>query len=237
MKRSLSICLLMMGLALNVNAQFTDGTAATKASQESFTTPTEDWDELKFSIESNAFHMPDIEFADGDTYENIPVSASIAVKYLHNFAINKKKPIFLNTGFGIKWGMYDNKMERKIYEYTGIAREKLSLLPFEIPANIGYRFDMKNPDWKIYLYTGLYLRMHIMGKLEAEDASGYSEEANVFDKDEFYPTFEHFQCGWQLGCDFQYQQFVFGWSYGIDLNKIWIDTRVFTSALNVGYKF
>ena len=197
----------------------------------------EDWDGVRIAIESNAYHMPDIELPDGKTYENIPASTSIAVSYLHGFALNKKKPIFLETGFGIKWGMYDVDIEKKISIYTGVAREKLNLFTFEIPVNIGYRFDTKNPDWKIIPYTGLYLRMHITGKLEAYDNSDYKDEANIFDSDEFYPTFERFQCGWQLGCDFQYRQFVFGLSYGIDLNKIWIDTRAFTSSLNFGYRF
>ena len=237
MKKTLSICLLIAGFTLNATAQYIDGTAATKASQESFTQSMEDWDGVRIAIERNAYHLPDIEIPGGDTYENITISTSIAMSYLHGFALNKKKPIFLETGFGIKWGMYDIKSDEEIYQYTGVTRERLNLFTFEIPASFGYRFDTKKPDWKIYTYTGLYLRMHITGKLEAQDRSGYTAEANVFDKDEFYPTFERFQCGWQLGCDFQCNQFVFGLSYGVDLNKIWVDTRTFTSSLNFGYRF
>lgn len=236
MKRTISICLLIIGFTLNGTAQYVDGTAATKASQESFIDPKQDWDGVRVAIERNMYIMPDIKIGN-KIYDNVCTATSVAVSYLHGFALSQKKPIFLETGFGIKWGMYDVDIDEEIAEYTYTAREKLSMCSFEVPLNVGYRFDLNSPNWSVYPYTGLYLRLHAFGRIEAEDLDGDKEEANVFDEDEVYPTFDRFQCGWQLGCDFQYRNFVFGLYYGIDLNKIWIDTRVFTSALTLGYRF
>ncbi len=50
--------------------------------------------------------MPDVKI-DNKIYDNVCTATSVAVSYLHGFALNQKKPIFLETGFGIKWGMYD----------------------------------------------------------------------------------------------------------------------------------
>lgn len=236
MRKRVSFCLLMAGFAISAMGQYVDGTAATKASQESFIESKQDWDGVRVAIERNMYIMPDLKIGN-KMYDNKCIATSVAVSYLHGFAISKKKPIFLETGFGIKWGMYDIDVDREISEYTNVAREKLSLCTFEVPLNVGYRFDLNNPDWHIFPYTGLYLRLNAFGRIEAEDLDGYKDEANIFDEDEFYPTFERFLCGWQLGCDVQYREFSFGLCYGIDLNKIWIDTRVFTSSLTFGYRF
>ena len=236
MRKYISLCLLAVGLASNVTAQYVDGTAATKEIQESFANTYEDWDEMRVEIGSNMYIQPDIVIL-GNTYKNRPTAFGVAVNYLHGFAVSKKKPLFLTTGFGMRYGMYNEKLEPVIYEYTGIAREKFKLFTLEVPVNIGYRFNKPDSDWSAMLYTGIYMRLHLFGKLEEEDGSGYGIGINIFDKNELQPTFERFQCGWQFGCDVQYRKFVFGWKYGIDFNKIWIDTRSFTSTFNVGYRF
>lgn len=236
MKKHISLCLLAVGFAMNATAQYVDGTAATKESQESFAGNYEDWDEARISIESNAYVQPNLVIQ-GTTYKNRPTALAIGVNYLHGFSVSKKKPLFLTSGFGMKYGAYNEKLDPVIYDYTGIVREKFQLFTFEIPVNIGYRFEKPNSNWSAMLYTGIYMRLHLFGNLEEEDDCGHSIAVDIFNEDEILPTFERFQCGWQLGCDFQYRQFVFGWKYGIDFNKIWIDTRAFTSAFNVGYRF
>lgn len=236
MKRYILSCLLAVGFTMNVTAQYVDGTAATKESQESFANSYEDWDEVRVEIGSNTYIQPDL-MIQGNKYKNRPTAFGVAVNYLHGFSVNKKKPLFLTTGFGMRYGMYNEKMEQMIYEYSGVAREKFKLFTLEVPVNIGYHFNKSESNWSAMLYTGIYMRLHLFGQLQEEDGSGYGIELNIFDKNELLPTFERFQCGWQLGCDILYRKFVFGWKYGIDFNKIWIDTRSFTSTFNVGYRF
>ena len=236
MKKFISLCLLMASAALNASAQFVEGTAATKASQESFTEEMTGWDGLKLSIELNDYNMPDVEIA-GRTEDNINTATTVHLSYLRGFILSQKKPVYLETGFGLKWGHYNETYEDWITDYTGVKREELNTWTIEVPVNVGYRITNPNSELIVAPYTGIYMRMHLGGNIEAEDPSGYKAEANIFDEDEFYPAFDRFQFGWQLGCDLQYNQLVFGVSYGIDFNKVWIDTRVFTSALNLGYRF
>lgn len=230
------MCLLAMGLALNATAQYVNGMAATTASQESFEEKVTDWDEVRVAIEGNGYHLPDMQIG-GQIEDHVNTTTSIHISYHHGFMLSQKKPFFLETGIGVKWGHYNEKYEDRIVAHTGIKQEILNIWTFEAPINVGYRFHKIGSDWSFYPYTGLYFRLHLTGTLKAQDPYGNKASANIFDQDEFYPTFKHFQCGWQLGCDFQYRKFVFGWSYGIDFNKVWTDTRVFTSALNLGYRF
>lgn len=236
MRKYIAICLLVMGFTLNTTAQYVNGRAATKASQELFKEKYADWDEVRLTLEGNAYRQPDVKLGNR-TADNVNTTTSVHLGYRHGFMLSQKKPFFLETGIGMKWGYYNEEFEDWIVDYTNVRQEILNIWTLEIPLNVGYRFNKTGSNWSFYPYIGIYMRMHIAGILEVQDSKGNTGSANVFDQSEFYPTFESFQYGWHLGCDIQYRHFAFGWSYGIDLNKVWINTRVFTSAFNIGYRF
>lgn len=236
MKRKTYLCLLIAGFSLNAMAQLVDGKAATQAAQESFTGKITEWDKLRVNLEGNAYHMPDVEIG-YKKVENTNTTFTFAFSYLHGFSISQKKPFFLETGVGLKWGHYNEVYDKWIYNYTNVKQEILNIWTLEVPVNVGYLYTKDyHSDWSIYPYTGLYFRMHVTGQLKAQTPSGYRLSVNPFSKDSMGEAFDRFQCGWQLGCDFQYRRVSFGWYYGIDFNKVWIDTRVNTWGFNVGYQ-
>lgn len=236
MRKYIAICLLAMGFALNTTAQYVNGTAATKASQELFKERYADWDEVRLTLERNPYRQPDVRFG-FRIVDIVNTTTSVHFSYRHGFMLSQKKPFFLETGIGMKWGRYNEEFEDWTVAYTGVRQEILNIWTVEIPLNVGYRFNKTGSNWSFYPYIGIYMRMHIAGNVEEQDTEGNKISANVFDRYEFYPTFESFQYGWQSGCNIQYRHFVFGWSYGIDFNKVWKNTRVSTYALNFGYRF
>lgn len=195
------------------------------------------WNGFKLAIEGNEYRVGKTMTVNGDMQSGTKDVTSVTVGYARGIALSQKRPIYLETGIGMKWGYSSVDEDELRKQETGliISEETFSTFSFEVPINISYKIALGR-EFSMIPYTGLYMRLHVSGNLEGKSNRG-NYKYDIFNEEEMEPAFKRFQTGWQLGLDFQYRKFTFGWGYGIDLNKAWKNTRVHTSAFNVGYRF
>lgn len=108
----------------------------------------------------------------------------------------------------------------------GASSSELRIYYVQVPVLAAYRFNL-NESWNITLKAGPYFAFGIKGDDEGED---------IFDDD---GGGKRFDLGIDLGFDFEYQRYVFGFEYEYGLTSIYKHGDVKTSAVyvTVGYKF
>ena len=95
-------------------------------------------------------------------------------------------------------------------------------------------------------YTGLYLRVNLLGKVKETDEFSYDGETekeeydySLFDKDEMGEDgkWKRCQIGWQIGATLDINKFNVGIGYALDFNEIAEKTKTSKFAVRVGYNF
>lgn len=186
----------------------------------------EAWKGVRFSYD-HMFVNYDGDNEDGDMN-------GFSVGYEHAFKVAKKAPLFIQTGAGLYFGRHKESDEG--YEL------KTTALGLTIPVNVVYGVKI-NDMLTIKPYTGIYLKVNLMGKdKETEEYNGKKEEdkTNLFDKDEVGGedyTWNRCQVGWQIGATLDINQFNVGIGYALDFNELAKETKTSKFAVTVGYNF
>lgn len=113
------------------------------------------------------------------------------------------------------------------FDYAvGASSSELRIYYVQVPVLAAYRFNL-NESWNITLKAGPYFAFGIKGDEEGDDIFGDNGNGKRFD------------LGIDLGFDFEYQRYVFGFEYEYGLTSIHKDGDIKTSAVyvTVGYKF
>ena len=185
----------------------------------------EAWKGVRFSYDHTFGNI------DGEDAEDMDMNG-FSVGYDHAFKVAQKAPLFIQTGANLYFGR--NKESDEGYEC------KTSVMGLSIPVNVVY--GVKVSDMlSIKPYTGLYLKVNLMGKdKETEEYGGekHEEETNWFDKDDVGDdTWNRCQIGWQIGATLDINQFNVGIGYALDFNELAEKLRTSKFAVTVGYNF
>lgn len=140
------------------------------------------------------------------------------------FSISSSTPLYLETGLGVQYAMYDKN------------EEKINIFSAKVPVNLVYNWQLPNSSISIAPFAGVGLRYNISGKLEFDD---YDEDYDVFNDDDMDGNaWKRFQIGWQIGANARFNnKFLVGVSYGKDFSEIAEGAKVGTTSITVGYCF
>lgn len=192
------------------------------------------WHGLRFSYD-RTFMSYDYDDAE-DTNMN-----GFSVDYVHAFKVAKSFPIFIETGAGINFGKWSDSESDEMYGYEYEVKNSLTTLGLTIPVNVVYGIGI-NDKMAIKPYTGLYLRVNLMGKTKYEatiDGETESETVNLFDKDDMGEDgkWNRVQVGWQIGTTLDINKFNVGIAYGLDFNEIAEKVKTSKFQVRLGYNF
>lgn len=188
----------------------------------------------------------------GDLSDETANGASIG--YSRAFNIVPTIPLYVEAGIAAQF-LYKSKSE-KYYDDDDLDlydEEKYSgyMLSAKVPVNVLYRFVIPNTEFAIEPLVGLDLRVNILGKYKLKytywdyDYPSYEikyhsdeDSYNFFDKKDMggNPA-KRFQIGWHIGSNFAFKNYVLGFQYGQDFNKIADFVRLRTITLSLGYRF
>lgn len=192
------------------------------------------WSGLRFSYD-RTFVSQDWEDAEGMDMNGF------SIDYEHAFRVSKKLPLFIQTGAGINFARHKDSEDGEGYSYES----KLSMLGLTIPVNVVYGIQL-NDKLALKPYTGLYLRVNLLGKVKETDEFSYDGETekeeydySLFDKDEMGEDgkWKRCQIGWQIGATLDINKFNVGIGYALDFNEIAEKTKTSKFAVRVGYNF
>ena len=161
-------------------------------------------------------------------------------KIVGKIGLGLEKPLSANFSLmpSLELAMKGTKWETSESGFS--YEETYSPLYIQLPILGAYRFNL-NDDWNLTLKAGPYFAYGISGSVDAKvDVSGYSvsEDADLFsDLDA-----KRFDAGIDIGIDFEYHRFVFGFEYERGFTSFApseSDVDIYNQAVyvTVGYKF
>lgn len=171
----------------------------------------------------------------------------VALQYIHGFHLSKSLPLYLEVGGRIAYHWDHIKLNDVGGQY-GLSEPyvlNLKLNPYlwniYVPVNFGYRFNVCE-KFKIMPYVGLFGRYNFVGK----NTTHYTvtDGANIIvdeerKKDLFKDDngLKHFQCGLNLGANFEYEHVVLGASWGVGFIKNQEHYTIYDLNITLGYRF
>lgn len=214
--------LLIAAAAIPASAQFTSGGASSASAD--VTAP---YNRVGVSYNNTHFGFDESE----DSFS----LNGIGIDYIHGFSLSSTTPLFLETGGKLNFGFHSDSEDDDEWEY----KTTTTMITLGVPLNLVYKFRISD-DFSIQPYAGLNFKLHFLGKEKytvTYEGEEESESYNLFDKDDWDPTFNRFQMGWHIGSGFQYKMVYFGLSWGTDFIKAqkYVNSSDFTVSL--GYSF
>lgn len=205
-----------------------------KGSSSSSTSDVAAWHGLRFSYDRTFMSYDDYDI------DNTNMNG-FSVDYVHAFKVAKSFPIFIETGAGINFGRWSDSESDEMLGYEYEVKNTLTTLGLTIPVNVVYGISI-NDKMAIKPYTGLYLRVNLMGKAKYEatmDGETESETINLFDKDDMSEDgkWNRVQVGWQIGTTLDINKFNVGIAYGLDFNEIAEKVKASKFQIRLGYNF
>lgn len=192
------------------------------------------WSGLRFSYDRTFVNQ------DWEDAEDMDMNG-FSIDYEHAFRVSKKLPLFIQTGAGINFARHKDTEDGEGYSYES----KLSMLGLTIPVNVVYGIQL-NDKLALKPYTGLYLRVNLLGKVKETGEYSYGgmtekeeDDYSVFDKDVMGEDGKWNRCqvGWQIGATLDINKFNVGIGYALDFNEIAEKTKTSKFAVRVGYNF
>lgn len=219
-------------------AQFTNNGSSSSIRSISLTDVPE-WQGLRFSYD-RTFMSVDVSNAEESKMNGF------SLDYVHSFKIAKSFPIFLETGAGINFARWsDSHVQEDNYNNEYEENSSVTTLGLTIPVNVVYGIGITD-KFSIKPYTGLYLRINLMGKgrdefiVNGEKDPDYNFDYNLFDEDDMGGkdnTWNRAQIGWQIGTMFDINNFNIGITYGLDFNEISDRTKSSKFSVRCGLNF
>lgn len=157
----------------------------------------------------------------------------LSAGYVQSFGFGSHLPLFFETGAGLSFSHHSFETSNDEVK----SKVSHNLLGLYIPANIVYQIDITN-GVSLKPYTGIYLRLGIIGKEKYEFEIGdisVSDSYSVYGEDGC--DWRRFQIGWQVGATLDFGTFNIGVGYGLDLNKIAPEARFGTFSVITGINF
>lgn len=217
-------------------AQFTNGGGGGGVSSD-----VEAWKGLRFSYDRTFVSADDEKSMYGKDAEfELDGLNGFSVSYVQAFKVAKNAPLFIETGAGINFARWSDSEDEVDFS--------ANFLGLTIPVNVVYGVRI-NEKLAIKPYTGLYLRVNLMGKAKMSSDDEYTQEFideymnggdyNLFDDKEIDKegVLNRCQVGWQIGATLDINKFNVGIGFALDFNELAKETRTSKFAATVGYNF
>lgn len=171
--------------------------------------------------------------------------------YNKAFNILKDMPLFVEAGVGVQYSYYhvDGKEFNEDDDDTAKYKTFMGIFSAKVPVNLTYKWKV-SPSVNLLPHIGLTARYNITGStynddidesLPKSDIKKMEKSKDPFDKNDMGSkdnTLEHFQLGWQLGINAQFNKsLLLGISYGSDFSDIAKKKTIHTTSVTIGYFF
>ena len=138
---------------------------------------------------------------EGNTSLHFVGKAGVGIEY----PLSDNLSLMPSLEFAAKGTKFDNS------EYAEIIKETVDIYYLQVPVMAAYRLNL-NDDWNLTVKAGPYFAYGLFGSIDVTYTyNGQTKNENV-DMD-FDDTINRFDCGIDVGVDFEHHRFVFGLEY------------------------
>lgn len=247
MKKIFFILAFSTTMVANAQIVTSRSTSVTRIDQPAVVVPSDNYNRFYFGT---SIGIPSTTGIDLDGYD-IPNAYGVTAGFLWGLNIVRNMPLYIEFGPELTWLTASDSFEDSDsygrYEEVWTEDVTANLLSLSVPVNVTYRFDITD-KFSIAPFAGPNLKFNILASGTSEDtyveyrdgelndSESYSEDFDAFDDDDTDGnTATRFQFGYNIGCNFSFGQWTFGYRYQGNFNNfLEVEERHYKASGDIG---